>query len=75
MGLNGVSGEVSERTLPDFWRLLFPKLLGSQEVSQKKIIRLVLFQPPLIPKKELITVFPSCSKVAGYYQQSCNYSC
>lgn len=34
-----------------------PELLSSQEASQKKIIRLVLFQLPLIPEKELITVF------------------
>lgn len=34
-----------------------PELLGSQEASQKKIIRLTLFQLPLIPEKELITVF------------------
>lgn len=43
--------------LLDLYHPLFQKLLSSQEASQKKVIRFALFQPPLIPKKELITVF------------------
>lgn len=43
--------------VPNLWHPPFAKLLGTQRVSQKKIIRLVLVQLPLIPKKELITAF------------------
>lgn len=52
-----MDGEISERILLDLCLPHVPELLGSQEASQKKIIRLALFQLPLIPEKELITVF------------------
>lgn len=43
--------------VPNLWHPPFAKLLTSQGVSQKKIIRLVLVLLPVIPKKELITAF------------------